>query len=88
LLNACYVKKFQTHALFIHDLSRLAEKAAVQLNQSQFDTLDTITTFNINVRYDDYKQEFYKKCTPEFTEQWIDNIGTLRLWIKEQLNQQ
>ena len=44
--------------------------------------------FNINARYDDYKQEFYKKCTPEFTEQWIDNIGVLRLWIKEQLIQQ
>ena len=88
LLKAYYVKKFQTHALFIHDLSRLAEKSGLKPSQSQFDLLDTITTFNINARYDDYKQEFYKQCTPEFTKQWIDNIGALRLWIKEQSIQQ
>jgi hypothetical protein len=29
--------------------------------------LDEITTFNINARYDNYKQDFHKLCTEEFT---------------------
>jgi len=27
-------------------------------------------------------KDFYKKCTPDFTAIWIDNIKTLREWIK------
>jgi len=48
--------------------------------------LDTISGFNINTRYNDYKQSFYKKCTIEFTEKWIQNIRALRVWIKKQLS--
>jgi len=46
---------------------------------------DVITTFNINARYEDYKLEFYRRCTKEFTETWINNIKELRQWIKSQL---
>jgi uncharacterized protein len=37
--------------------------------------LDEITSFNLNARYDDYKKEFYKLCTPEYTPKtgWIRN---------------
>lgn len=32
-----------------------------------------------------YKETFYKKCTEEFTEKWINKIMELRRWIKSQL---
>jgi len=44
--------------------------------------LVTITAFNINARYDDYKMSFKKKCTTEFTEEWIDKLKELRTWMK------
>jgi len=44
-----------------------------------------ISTFNINAPYDDYKQEFYKKCTPDYAINWFTNIKILREWIKKKL---
>ncbi len=67
LLKAFYVKNVDDTPPFIHDLSRLAEKAKLTLNEEQKDFLDLITTFNIKARYPDYKKKFYKKCTKEFT---------------------
>ena len=85
LLKAYYMKNTDKQPPFIHDLLRLAEKSELKLNQEQKDVLDTITTFNINARYDDYKLQFYKMCTKEFTEKWINEIKGLREWIKKQL---
>ncbi len=85
LLKALFVKKNNKHPVFSHDLLQLAEKAGIKVNDKQADMLDTITTFNINARYDSYKQDFYKLCTKEFTDTWINNITELRKWIKEEL---
>ena len=51
--------------------------------EDQKDILDTLTTFNINARYDDYKTGLYKKCTSAFTEEWIKKIKQTRKWIKD-----
>ena len=85
LLKALYVKVKEEHAVFSHDLLRIAEKAEIDLTEDQKDILDTLTTFNINARYDDFKTDFYKKCTPAFTEEWIKKIKQTRKWIKELL---
>lgn len=79
------VKTTGAHAPFIHDLLRLARLAGLQLTEDQSDKMDTITTFNLNTRYDNYKQEFYNSCTPEYTAEWIGYIKELRQWIKEKL---
>ena len=71
LLKAYFIKINKTHPPFIHNLLRLAEKSHLDLNTEQKTTLATLTTFNINARYDDYKQNFYKKCTEEYTTIWI-----------------
>lgn len=85
LLKARYVKIHQQHAPFIHNLYRLAELCNLALDDDYSDWLDTITSFNIQARYDDYKNEFYKQCTPKFTKEWIDKITLLRTWIIEKL---
>lgn len=85
LLKACIVKKTGGHPPLIHDLSRLADKAGLQLVQQQLDLLDTITTFNIRARYDDYKQEFKSKCTREYAYTMITSIEEVRAWIKNKL---
>lgn len=85
LLKAFYVKRKHDHPPFLHNLLRLAELANLELNQEQQDLLDAVSTFNIRARYDDYKLEFYKICTKEFTKKWIIKIAGFREWIKKKL---
>lgn len=82
-LKAYFVKKKNNHPPFIHNLLRLAEKAGLEVDEEQKDFLATVTTFNIRARYDDYKSEFYKACTREFTTEWIERIKEFIKWIKE-----
>lgn len=85
LLKALYVKLHEKHAPLTHNLYRLAELCETEPADEYSDWLDTITSFNINARYDDYKKEFYNLCTPEYTELWINRIKELREWIKTML---
>jgi HEPN domain-containing protein len=72
LLKANIVKTSNDHAPFTHDLTILAKKSDVIFSEEQLDWFDTITAFNLNARYDSYKQAFYRKCTPVFTMEWIE----------------
>ena len=85
LLKASVVKHTSNHPPFTHDLSRLAELSDISFSNERSDWLDTITTFNLNTRYDSYKEAFYRKCNYEFTTEWIEKIKLLRTWIKEKL---
>jgi HEPN domain-containing protein len=85
LLKAYFVKVNKTHAPFTHDLLRLASLSNLELDEEKSDWLDSVTTFNMNARYDSYKQEFYNKCTSEFTELWVNRIKLIREWIKIKL---
>ena len=85
LLKASIVKEIQKHAPFTHDLRRLAKLTNINFEKEHILWLDVITTFNLNARYDSYKKDFYKKCTPEFSSVWYNNIITLRKWIETKL---
>jgi len=82
LLKSLYVKLKNDYPPYIHNLLRLAEKCNLELNDEKRFILTTVTAFNINARYDDYKLSFQKICTPEFTTIWIEQIKDQRLWIK------
>ena len=85
LLKALFVKRIGEYPPLIHDLRRICEKSGIELDMSQQIVLDSISRFNINARYDDYKQSFYLLCTESFTKEWIENIKNCRLWIKKLL---
>ncbi len=85
LLKALFVKNNNEYPPYIHNLLRLAELCNIQIDDDKRVFFVTVTAFNINARYDDYKLSFQQKCTPEFTRKWIDNILTYRQWIKEQI---
>lgn len=86
LLKACVVKRTSDHAPFTHDLTKLAKASGIEFTEEYLDWLDTISTFNMNARYDSYKEAFYKKCTFGFTTEWIEKIKILQSWIKEKLS--
>lgn len=81
LIKAVYVKNINDNPPRTHDLLRLAERAKIHTTEEQKDTLDLITTFNINARYPDYKQSFYKKCDYVFTTDNLEKIKELRIWL-------
>ena len=85
LLKAYYVKRKKKHSPPIHNLYRIAELSNLDLSDDYADWLDIITSFNINARYDDFKREFYKQCTKEYTTIWVERIKEIREWIKMKL---
>jgi HEPN domain-containing protein len=84
LIKAYFIKQVKLQPPMIHNLVRIAELSDLPLSESQADDLVEITTFNISARYENQKQEFYKKATREYTLKWISKIETFRAWIKEQ----
>lgn len=87
LLKALYIKENENVLCppKTHSLLSLAEKCKLELEAEQIEKLQIITQFNISARYDDYKQEFYKKCTSEYTKLQVKNIEEIREWLKEKL---
>jgi HEPN domain-containing protein len=85
LLKAYFVKMNHEHSPITHNLLRLAELSKLNLSNEQKTDFATMTTFNLNARYDDYKQSFYNKCTKEFADLWIEKITNYQQWIKELL---
>ena len=87
LLKAFFIKEKNQHPPYIHNLLRLAEKSGLQLTNTVKEELVTITAFNINARYDDYKMSFQKRCTPDYTKEWLIKLKELRSWIKQLITQ-
>lgn len=87
LLKALYAKnnKDNPYTLKSHNLLTLAEKCKLELSDEQIKKLQIITQFNINARYDDYKESFYNKCTNEYTKEQVRNIKEVYVWLKELL---
>ncbi len=82
LLKALFVKLNNEYPPYIHNLLRLAEKCNIIVDEEQQLFFATVTAFNINARYDDYKMSFQKTCTQEFCAIWIEKLKINRLWIK------
>jgi hypothetical protein len=53
-----------------------------------FDTeaLITITAFNIEARYPDFKRSFRQKCTAKYTADQLATIKELFLWLQSSLS--
>jgi len=85
LLKAYFVKINEDYPPFVHNLLRLAQDSNIEITNDLKLQLTTISAFNLNARYDDYKRSFQKKCTPEYTLEWINIIKQLQLWIIEQI---
>lgn len=83
LLKALFVKLKGEMPPFIHNLLRLAEKCDLKPDDNQRTFFVTVTAFNINTRYDDFKREFSRMCTPDYTAIWVRDIIAYRQWIKE-----
>ena len=64
-----------------HKLLILAKDTGLltQLSATEQQELLTITSFNIEARYDDYKRRFHAICTPHYVDTWSKVISR---WYK------
>ena len=83
LLKAFYAKRnrLMPYAPKSHDLLYLAEKIGIVLSDDEEKILSKISEFNLNARYDDYKNNFKNQCTKEYTLKQINNIKEVREWL-------
>jgi HEPN domain-containing protein len=72
IIKATYVKLRNETPSPIHDLVRLTEATGLTMDQKRAKELSEISSFNISARYDDYKQQFYKKATSEYARKWLE----------------
>ena len=86
LLKGLYAKNNSNNPIApkIHNLIFLSQKAKLQVPDDIRKKIQTINTFNISARYDDYKKNFKLKCTKTYTLEQIKNIKEVREWLKEQ----
>jgi HEPN domain-containing protein len=64
-----------------HNLLKLAEAANLSLTEEQKLFLDEVNDFNLEVRYPEYRREFYKLCTREFTEGYFGRMKDFSQWL-------
>lgn len=55
------------------------------LTEEQKLFLDEVNDFNLEVRYPEYRREFYKLCTKEFTESYFTKIKDFSKWLTSQI---
>ena len=81
LLKALFVSKFDEPPPFTHRLPYLAEKAGVELSPERLEILEVVTDFNLEARYPDEKFSFQRKCTRQFTKNYLCKIREIREWL-------
>ncbi|MFO7682883.1 MAG: HEPN domain-containing protein [Chloroflexota bacterium] len=68
-----------------HNLLKLAEVSGLPLIESQKLFLDEVNDFNLEVRYPEYRSEFYKLCNREFAEGYFTKIKEFATWLTSQI---
>lgn len=74
------------HPLTTHNLVLLAKKINISMTPDQENELREISAFNISARYEDHKQQLYRKATEEFTSQWLATTKKLSDYFKSYLS--
>jgi len=85
VLKAFWVRDTTDRVPHHHRLLEIAQATRLSLSEEQKQFLDSITPFNIQGRYPDYKLDFYKLCTKEFTTEKFERIKEFYQWLLSQI---
>jgi len=66
----------------IHNLVKLSELSNLKLDEEKRILLDEVNDFNLEARYPEFKNEFYKVCTREYAEHYFNKIKEIYTWLK------
>lgn len=84
-LKAFWVRDSEKRVPHIHKLVDLAKGTRLELSDDQKQYLADIANFDIEGRYPDYKLQFYKLCTKEFTKEHFEKIKAFYLLLLSQI---
>ena len=85
-LKALYVKSNENKLPpKTHNLIKLSEKITISLSSERKFFLDKVNDFNLEVRYPEFRKEFYITCTREFAEPQFIKIKETFQWLKSQI---
>lgn len=76
-LKSRYIVVHDALPPYTHDLGLLASRIPTSLTMQQQRTLAELTTFNIAARYEEEKLDLYRRATPEYVAQWIEDTKVL-----------
>jgi HEPN domain-containing protein len=65
-----------------HNLLKLAEQSELELTEDKKLFFAEVNDFNLEARYPDYKNEFYKNCTKDFAKEYFAKIKENFNWLK------
>jgi len=68
-----------------HNLLKLSELSKLDITEDQKLFLDEVNDFNLDVRYPEYKKEFYKICTKDFASEYYSKIKEFSKWLESQI---
>jgi len=74
MVKAVFISKNDSAPPYVHNLVFLAGKADLEMDSEMIENLREISTFNINARYDDYKNSFYLKATEDYANRYLKII--------------
>ena len=68
-----------------HNLVKIADATSLKIDENIRIFLDEVTAFNLEIRYPDYRRDFFKRCTQAFSENKIKQIKDFLQWLKDNL---
>lgn len=86
LLKAHWVK--DNNANFpprVHNLEYLLGQTSLSMSVENIDELRIMNAWNIEGRYQDYKDMLFKKTTQEYTDEKLKIVNNIREWLIKQL---
>ncbi|MBU1472938.1 HEPN domain-containing protein [Patescibacteria group bacterium] len=86
MIKAVYTKQHNDAPPILHHLAKLWKTITVPIGgPATEEVLNEMTTFNVEARYDIFKQKLYKKATKEYTERFLALTKEILAWLKTYL---
>ena len=85
ILKAIMVGKTKEQAPYTHNLIDLGRKTGIDFSENDKDLLADLVEFNIEARYPEWKRNFYKKATKQYTENYLKETKIFQKWLKKSL---
>ena len=86
LLKALWVKdNAENTPPFSHNLEYIANQTQYNFSNDEIDFFRVVNAWNIEARYEDFKDNFYKRSTKEYTKTQIEKIENIRECLLKEL---
>lgn len=86
LLKAVWVKNnIENNPPMTHNLVYLAQQSGLGMDDEQLKFLQFVNSFNLGIRYPDYKFKIYQMCNEGFTKKNFSKVQEFHQWLMKKL---